>query len=145
MSDGKDHESGQDQAKARLSLRPAGRLELGRTVDAGSVKQSFSHGRTKTVQVEVRKSRPSTVVPGRPAAPVAPPRGASPAAVAEGRSAPAPATATATGAAHIAERHATHGAGTTSAHGAALNVSHSASAAAPTARAATPAPGAAAR
>jgi translation initiation factor IF-2 len=59
MSDGKDTDGGQDAAKGRLSLRPAGRLELGRTVDAGSVKQSFSHGRTKTVQVEVRKTRPT--------------------------------------------------------------------------------------
>ena len=47
----------QDGAKGRLSLRPAGRLELGRTVDAGSVRQSFSHGRSKEVQVEVRKKR----------------------------------------------------------------------------------------
>ena len=53
MSDGKD----QDAGKGRLSLRPAGRLELGRTVDAGSVRQSFSHGRSKVVQVEVRKKR----------------------------------------------------------------------------------------
>jgi translation initiation factor IF-2 len=73
MSDGKDIESGTDTAKGRLSLRPAGRLELGRTVDAGSVKQSFSHGRTKTVQVEVRKSRPGAAVPGRPTAPVTAP------------------------------------------------------------------------
>ncbi len=53
MSDTKD----QDTAKGRLTLRPAGRTELGRTVDAGSVRQSFSHGRTKVVQVEVRKKR----------------------------------------------------------------------------------------
>ncbi len=53
----------QDGGKGRLSLRPAGRMELGRTVDAGSVRQSFSHGRSKVVQVEVRKKR----------APVAPP------------------------------------------------------------------------
>ncbi|WP_343896281.1 translation initiation factor IF-2 associated domain-containing protein, partial [Craurococcus roseus] len=55
--------------KSRLSLRPAGgRLELGKTVDAGSVRQSFSHGRSKTVQVEVVKKR--VVAPGqRPAAP----------------------------------------------------------------------------
>jgi translation initiation factor IF-2 len=65
MSDGKDTDGGQDQAKGRLSLRPAGRLELGRTVDAGSVKQSFSHGRTKTVQVEVRKTRPTGPAPMR--------------------------------------------------------------------------------
>lgn len=53
MSEGND----QDTGKSRLSLRPAGRLELGRTVDAGSVRQSFSHGRSKVVQVEVRKKR----------------------------------------------------------------------------------------
>src|SRR5277367_5739060 len=53
----------QDTAKTRLSLRPAGRLELGRTVDAGSVRQSFSHGRSKVVQVEVRKKR--APVPGQ--------------------------------------------------------------------------------
>ena len=53
MSDHND----QDAAKSRLSLRPTGRLELGKTVDAGSVKQSFSHGRSKTVQVELVKKR----------------------------------------------------------------------------------------
>lgn len=41
----------------RLSLRPAGRAEVGRTVDAGSVRQSFSHGRSKEVRVEVRKPK----------------------------------------------------------------------------------------
>src|ERR1700712_2008490 len=61
----------QDGGKGRLSLRPAGRLEVGRTVDAGSVRQSFSHGRSKVVQVEVRKKRapvPGGPVPGEPAA-----------------------------------------------------------------------------
>jgi len=61
MSEGND----QDAGKGRLSLRPAGRMELGRTVDAGSVRQSFSHGRSKVVQVEVRKKRAPT--PGAPA------------------------------------------------------------------------------
>src|SRR5215831_19115787 len=73
MSETNDQEPG----KGRLSLRPAGRLELGRTVDAGSVRQSFSHGRSKVVQVEVRKKRapvgtpapaaPGSGVPGAPA------------------------------------------------------------------------------
>ena len=54
----------QETAKGRLSLRPAGRLELGRTVDAGSVRQSFSHGRSKVVQVEVRKKRAPVGAPG---------------------------------------------------------------------------------
>ncbi|MDO9503605.1 translation initiation factor IF-2 associated domain-containing protein, partial [Falsiroseomonas sp.] len=62
MSDQND----QDAAKGRLSLRPGGRLELGKTVDAGSVRQSFSHGRSKVVQVEVLKKRAAT--PGTPAA-----------------------------------------------------------------------------
>jgi translation initiation factor IF-2 len=75
----------QDAAKGRLSLRPAGRLELGRTVDAGSVRQSFSHGRTKVVQVEVRKKRVGA--PG-PAPAAAPPMSAAPA------TAPSPAGAT---------------------------------------------------
>ncbi|WP_207553555.1 translation initiation factor IF-2 associated domain-containing protein, partial [Teichococcus deserti] len=47
----------QDAAKSRLSLRPGGRLELGKTEAAGTVRQSFSHGRGKTVQVEVVKKR----------------------------------------------------------------------------------------
>ncbi len=60
----------QDAGKGRLSLRPSGRLELGRTVDAGSVRQSFSHGRSKVVQVEVRKTRaPVTGAPGAPSGP----------------------------------------------------------------------------
>src|SRR3954470_7325468 len=82
----------QDGGKGRLSLRPAGRLELGKTVDAGSVRQSFSHGRSKTVQVEVVKKRvaatPAPRQAGGPAAPVpsgggprpaGPPRAAGPA------------------------------------------------------------------
>ena len=65
----------QDAAKGRLSLRPAGRLELGRTVDAGSVRQSFSHGRSKEVQVEVRKKR-APFAPPAPTGPVQPITGA---------------------------------------------------------------------
>ncbi|MEI6160916.1 MAG: translation initiation factor IF-2 associated domain-containing protein, partial [Roseococcus sp.] len=67
----------QDAAKSRLSLRPAGRLEMGKTVDAGSVRQSFSHGRSKVVQVEVVKKRapgpgtPTTTLRA-PTAPVRP-------------------------------------------------------------------------
>ena len=81
MSDGNDQDTA---TKGRLSLRPAGRAELGgRTVDAGSVRQSFSHGRSKVVQVEVRKSRT-----GAPAAPArqAGAGGASPAAPGGNRS-----------------------------------------------------------
>src|ERR1700689_4911937 len=73
----------QDTGKGRLSLRPAGRLELGRTVDDGSVRQSFSHGRSKVVQVEVRKKRAPVGAPGAPAG------GATPGLAAPGASAPA--------------------------------------------------------
>ncbi len=73
MSETSDRDVGTEhdaqEAKGRLSLRPAGRLELGRTVDAGSVKQSFSHGRTKTVQVEVRKTRVGAPKPAYQATP----------------------------------------------------------------------------
>ena len=70
----------QDGGKGRLSLRPAGRLEVGRTVDAGSVRQSFSHGRSKVVQVEVRKKRTPLPNPSAAAgAPPPPPAGAAPA------------------------------------------------------------------
>src|SRR5213592_4528784 len=45
-----------DEAKKRLGLaRPGGRLEL--RSETGQVRQSFSHGRSKTVQVEVKKKR----------------------------------------------------------------------------------------
>ena len=70
----------QDGGKGRLSLRPAGRLELGRTEAAGSVRQSFSHGRSKVVQVEVRKTRaPVARNPSAAAgAPPPPPAGMAP-------------------------------------------------------------------
>ncbi len=65
MSDGND----QNETKGRLSLRPAARGDAGHTVDAGSVRQSFSHGRSKVVQVEVRKKRGPGAAPGGAAAP----------------------------------------------------------------------------
>jgi translation initiation factor IF-2 len=90
MTDGND----QDETKTRMSLRPATPGGLGRTVDAGSVRQSFSHGRSKVVQVEVRKKRPTGPMPGgtlhmpinAPAAPAAAPP---PAASAGGAATPA--------------------------------------------------------
>src|SRR6187551_3720289 len=81
MSEGND----QDAGKGRLSLRPAGRLELGRTVDAGSVRQSFSHGRSKVVQVEVRKKRAPVGAPGAPAGGAVPGTGAPGSAPTQGR------------------------------------------------------------
>jgi translation initiation factor IF-2 len=66
MSDGND----QIETKGRLSLRPTSRNESGHTVNAGSVRQSFSHGRSKVVEVEVRKKR--GLPPGTAPAPAAP-------------------------------------------------------------------------
>ena len=81
-------EGNEDAGKGRLSLRPAGRMELGRTVDAGSVRQSFSHGRSKVVQVEVRKKRaPGPVPPAQGGAPAP----SAPSGPALGAGAPAPA------------------------------------------------------
>jgi translation initiation factor IF-2 len=66
--------------KPKLGTRPP--LGLKRTVETGKVKQSFSHGRSNTVVVEVKKRR----ILGRPGE--APPEAPKPAPVAE---APAPA------------------------------------------------------
>ena len=70
MSDGND----QTETKGRLSLRPVARGDSGHTVDAGSVRQSFSHGRSKVVQVEVRRKRGLTPggAPGAAATPEQP-------------------------------------------------------------------------
>ena len=70
------NENDSDQgSKKPLSLGGRGKLELKRPGipgDAGSVRQSFPHGRTKTVQVEVKKKRVigSDPIPaGRPEVP----------------------------------------------------------------------------
>ena len=46
--------------KKPLTLSRPGRLEIKKTVEGGQVKQSFSHGRSKTVTVEVKKKRTFT-------------------------------------------------------------------------------------
>lgn len=43
--------------RKKLSLSGRGKLSLGKSVDTDQVKQSFSHGRSKTVQVERRRKR----------------------------------------------------------------------------------------
>jgi len=50
-------ETKQDEEKKPLTLTRPARLELKKTVESGVVKQSFSHGRSKTVAVEVKKKR----------------------------------------------------------------------------------------
>jgi translation initiation factor IF-2 len=45
------------EGKRPLSLSRPKKLELKKTVETGQVRQSFSHGRSKTVQVEVKRKR----------------------------------------------------------------------------------------
>jgi len=48
----------EQERKRPLNLaRSGGRLELKKTVETGQVRQSFPHGRTKTVTVEVKRKR----------------------------------------------------------------------------------------
>jgi translation initiation factor IF-2 len=69
MSDGNDND------RATLGRKP---LTLTKNVGAGTVRQSFSHGRSKSVVVEMKKKRvittpgPAAEAPARPAAPAAP-------------------------------------------------------------------------
>ncbi len=70
-------EAKEPEEKKSLSLTAAPRrLELKKTVESGQVRQSFSHGRSKAVTVEVRKKRtlgPAAAPGGMPAvAPSAP-------------------------------------------------------------------------
>ena len=62
MTDNSDTET-----RRPLSLS-GGKLELRKPIDSGStqVRQTFTHGRSKTVQVETKKKR-EVVLPGRPA------------------------------------------------------------------------------
>ena len=70
-------EAGDQERRKPLSLKRPGRLELKKTVDAGQVRQSFSHGRSRAVAVEVRKKR--TLKRGPAADGVAAPKAKAPA------------------------------------------------------------------
>jgi translation initiation factor IF-2 len=88
MSDANEQEQNttEQEQKRPLTLgRSGGRLELRKPAETAQVRQSFSHGRSKTVTVEVRKKR--AISPGLPEAGRAE---ASPA-VARDQSAPRPA------------------------------------------------------
>jgi translation initiation factor IF-2 len=79
-----------EQDKRPLSLgRPGGKLELRKPIETGQVRQSFPHGRTKTVQVEVRKKRVVTPAPEKPAETAAPAGGAASSAAKQAPAAPA--------------------------------------------------------
>ena len=69
MSDANEQEQNtteQDQKRPLTLGRSGGRLELRKPAEAAQVRQSFSHGRSKTVTVEVRKKR--VISPGLPEA-----------------------------------------------------------------------------
>jgi translation initiation factor IF-2 len=78
--------------KPKLGTRPP--LGLKRTVETGKVKQSFSHGRSNTVVVEVKKRRilgkPGEAAPEAPKTPVPAAEAPKPAAPAPKPAAPAP-------------------------------------------------------
>src|SRR4051812_49838767 len=93
MTDANEHDANEHEQK-RLTLRSGGSggtLGLRRPVETGQVRQSFSHGRSKAVTVEVRKKRavpPGTPEPGRGDAPAAPAaRAHQPSSASSGRSA----------------------------------------------------------
>ncbi|HVJ55111.1 MAG TPA: translation initiation factor IF-2 [Aliidongia sp.] len=73
-------DNSEQETKRPLSL--AGRLELKKPIDTGSgqIRQSFTHGRSKPVTVEVKKKRVvEPIIPGRPGhAPAASPPAAAP-------------------------------------------------------------------
>ncbi len=54
--------SEETEKKKPLSLGQPGKLKLKKTVETGQVRQSFSHGRSRAVMVEVKRSR--TFAPG---------------------------------------------------------------------------------
>ncbi|MCI3135559.1 IF-2-associated domain-containing protein, partial [Phenylobacterium aquaticum] len=67
MSD--ENDNGRPSApggRAPLTLKPRA---VGGSVSAGTVKQSFSHGRSKTVVVETKRARPHAAPGGNLAAP----------------------------------------------------------------------------
>ena len=79
-----------DSSERKLKASGGKTLSLNRTVESGSVRQNFSHGRTKTVVVEKKKKR--TINPGGvAAAPAAPEPAPAPEPVAAPAPAPAPA------------------------------------------------------
>jgi translation initiation factor IF-2 len=95
MTETNEQEANEQEQKRPLTLRSAGTLGLRRPAETGQVRQSFSHGRSKAVTVEVRKKRvltpgaapepartegpAPTVARAQPAAPATAPETAEPA------------------------------------------------------------------
>ena len=55
--DKKEEEKKKGSVSGKLGLSSGGRLELKKTIGGGTIRQSFAHGRTKSVSVEVKKVR----------------------------------------------------------------------------------------
>ncbi|MSO74994.1 MAG: translation initiation factor IF-2 [Alphaproteobacteria bacterium] len=90
-----DENKADDSNPKTLTLkRSSGRLEMKKTVETGQVRQSFSHGRSRAVAVEVRKKR--SFGPGSAAGEAAPATPASTPAPASAPSAPSTRAAAAT-------------------------------------------------
>ena len=53
----KNEEKSNNASTKKLGLSSSGRLELKKTIESGTVRQSFAHGRSKSVSVEVKKVR----------------------------------------------------------------------------------------
>src|ERR1700681_1743254 len=60
-------DKGDEKRPLSLGGRPGGKTEIRKPIETGQVRQSFPHGRSKTVQVEVRRKR--AVTPGQPEKP----------------------------------------------------------------------------
>src|ERR1700676_5077766 len=68
MTEANEQEANEQEQKRPLTLGRTGtRLELRRPVETGQVRQSLSHGRSKTVPAGLRKKR--ILVPGPPPEP----------------------------------------------------------------------------
>jgi translation initiation factor IF-2 len=67
MTETNEPDVNEQESKRPLTLRSGGTLALRRPVETGQVRQSFSHGRSKAVTVEVRKKR--IIAPGAAAEP----------------------------------------------------------------------------
>ena len=87
-------ETTEPEEKKALTLASPRRVELKKTVGSGEVRQSFSHGRTRTVQVEVKKKRTISgegAAPAKPRPAAPPPVESAPPPVGADTEAPAPA------------------------------------------------------
>ena len=57
FNDKENKEKSNNASSKKLGLSSSGRLELKKTIESGTVRQSFAHGRSKSVSVEVKKVR----------------------------------------------------------------------------------------